>query len=154
MGLDSYTYIGAFLILEDIWEDQKELVITKRCPDHGLISGSFCSTCGKKSLVEEKPSKKIKRLTGLNEIWEDWMYTCRDLIKKEDSTLILIPNHHNTGRLEGLRDSDFGYMELSEETRKECIQKLLTYYKDYIRWLEEVRKFKIAVSFGVYKYYA
>lgn len=152
MGWTRETYIGAFLELRNVWEENP--LIFRQCPDptHGAAAArgsdaAFCKWCGKPIESIKKSMRVHKQVVDDKFKWEDWMFRVET---EEKESIILIPNKNNSGQLVG--ESNQQVFFIKDGVKNACVERLNTFYADYITWLKEEKKFDVFVGFGVVKY--
>jgi hypothetical protein len=145
-------YIGAFLLLEDIWEEKTYTV--RKCPDptHGERAATdstaqFCKWCDKPIEQKTNSIKRKKDLIGKDCEWTDWMYAPDiDL----ENVIVLIANKYVEGKVSDEHSEQV--IEIGSAVRMVCVESFEEKYDDYIRWLRDVQKFKVTTRFGVIKF--
>jgi hypothetical protein len=140
------TYVGAYLKLTNIYGDTE--VESYRCPNHGDMSNEFCPKCGSKKEKYIRIDNVIKWIIGDKCEWVDKMV----MGTKKSHAMYLMPNQINCGGMDNESDGE-KIIDLSVIDQSIYINILQEKYKDYIKWLKEVRGFEITVHFGVIQYW-
>lgn len=156
---NEYTYIGAFLKLSNIWTTRS--VEVDACPNHGewgaKTKSPFCPECGSKIVKITKEENVRKHICGdwdgKKEEWLDKMFIAHTDTDPNEDFMILLPNHKNSGQIQGVFDDDGPICLIDEKANSKCQLALHDKYSDYIEWLVNVRKFDVVMHFGIVKYW-